>query len=252
MEYNEAVGFVHIVFFRDEHSHFRASICPCFPCSCFRSCFLLTFRTVWSYTFTPPYIFMARSWSTETILPLPLLRTAPVTLLVPVHPLVVIRTTLLPPCPISLLLHILPFSGHVLFFLLLLDFLGACPGRSEPGSHSRLICLLLFVSVGCPYSSTLKSEAARSSETSVGLCAYSSTLKSETARSSEMSVSLYQTTLCHIPYDNSLHSHRHENFKSTTSNQFSGSRPWRFNIESKVVTSDHHFPTLISLAHFGL
>jgi hypothetical protein len=46
---------------------------------------------------------------------------------------------------------------------------------------------------------------------------YSSTLNTEAARSSEMSVNFCQTTQRNILENSTLHSHRHENLKSITS-----------------------------------
>jgi hypothetical protein len=45
--------------------------------------------------------------------------------------------------------------------------------------------------------------------------AYSLTLKTEAVRSSETSVMFYQTARYHIPKINTLYSDRHENLKST-------------------------------------
>jgi hypothetical protein len=42
----------------------------------------------------------------------------------------------------------------------------------------------------------------------------SSTLKKEAAHSSETSVNNYQTVSLHIPEDNNFHTHHHENLKS--------------------------------------
>jgi hypothetical protein len=139
LEHNEAIRFVHIICFRNKHSHFREPICPCFHCRCFRSYFLLIFRTVWSYTFTPPYIFISWCFDTETTLPFLLLPTAFVTLWGHVHLLVVICTTFLSRSSISSVLQTLLFSGNVLFSLLVLDLSGRHSRLiSEPGSHSRL------------------------------------------------------------------------------------------------------------------